>query len=184
MSSQMDGGSIALLDEATAHWQHQSLGNKSSYGRFPIHIFEHWQLHDATHKDIPGICNRYLNRHSVVRLVKNDPTGLFVVYVKMGPITIFGHISKPKKKWKGTRINTAKGFYDSTNVRLPDDIFHLYLYEAQYHQELISSTSEKQVDIISGTMTRDIEKAKNSDSWQDIVADVSRFGKNAFIEKK
>ncbi|MGX0902481.1 hypothetical protein ACSSV8_001045 [Roseovarius sp. MBR-79] len=184
VGSQLDDRSKALLDNAIAHWRNQLLGNESSYGRFPIHIFEHWQLHDANHEDLPGIWNRYLNRHSVIRLIKNDPTELFVVYVKMGPVAIFGHISKPKKRWRGTRINTAKGIYDSTDVRLPEDIFYLYMYEAQDHHELISSVSEKQQDIIYDTMTSDIERAKDSDSWRDVLADVSRFNKNAFIQKK
>jgi hypothetical protein len=58
------------------------------------------------------------------------------------------------------------------------------MYEAQDHHELISSVSEKQQDIIYDTMTSDIERAKDSDSWRDVLADVSRFNKNAFIQKK
>ena len=184
LSPKLDAQSKALLDIAVLHWRRQLLGEAKNYGRFPLHIFEHWQLHDAQHKAIPGNWNRYLNRHSVIRLVKNEPTALFLVYVKMGPVTVFGQISKPKRKWEGTRINTIKGFYNSAKVRLPADIFHLYMHEAQYHLDLVSSASEKQMDIISETFLKDISKATGSESWADLVADATRFGGNAFIPKK
>ncbi len=77
---------------------------------------------------------------------------------------------------------TSSGQYHSKNVKLPEEIFRLYLIEAQEHKALIDEASDKQKGVIATAIQNNLHDAMSKDSMKDFVADLTRSGNTAFMD--
>jgi hypothetical protein len=184
INSSADQSIIFLIEQALEDWRLYLLGDKNRLVRHPVHFFDIWQLHNARHAKLPGNWNRFVNRHSVIRYISNERNNTATIFVKMGPVSVFGHIIKPKRKWIGTRVNSCSGTFSSGQVRLPGELFFHLVEEAQSHMDLVNSVSPQQQEVISKSILDDMHRLTSSSAFIDLVADYTQFGDRAFLKGK
>ena len=180
---ELNAGQRIILENGADRWRKFLSGEVSNYGTYSIHLFDQWRLHDAVHEDLPGNWNRYLSRYVEIDFPSTSKEEDLMVYAKLGPISVFAHLSRPKHQWIGTRIRPNGGQYLSSKVSLPSNLFEYYRYRSSKGFATAKAISENQSNKIDEALVKDIERTVSSEAFTELQLDVNRFGSDAFKKK-
>lgn len=164
---------------AMATWRTFILGEIGNPAKNELHLISVGDFSQIRRANLPPNWNRYTRRTTEMDYAFSESGSFSAIHVKMGPVSIFGHISNTAQRWVGTRIAVNHGNF-RINAVLPVNLIDYYVSRAQGSHEKLASMSEKQKDVVAKSISDNIERIRTSDFLRVLERDVDQFGSDAF----
>ena len=163
---------LRLADRSMEVWRRFLLGidslKKSEFHFLPVDLIE-----SAGGIKVPANLNRYLTRCYDLDLVAGKRTAF--VLCKLGPMFFLGFIENSRQQWEGTRINLPGGQFKGNTI-VPIE-FRDYMFERAIALSTVKKAiSPKQVERVSETMKKDLNRVLGSESYRATEADIRMSG--------
>lgn len=164
---------------AKATWRSFILGDIGNPGKNELHLISVGDFSQIKRPNLPPNWNRYTRRATEMDFAFNESGTFEAIHVKMGPISIFGHISNTAQRWVGTRVAVNHGNF-RVNAVLPSNLVGYYISRARASHEKLAGMSEKQKNVIARSISDNLDRIRTSDFLRVMERDVDQFGSNAF----
>ncbi|XOY56486.1 MAG: hypothetical protein ACMUJK_01770 [Rhodobacterales bacterium] len=172
------------LQSAVGTWRSFILGEKDHPERFELHVVPVADLRKIQDLRAPDNWNRYCLRHIEMDLAYAESGGFLSVVVKLGPVSIVGHVRNNLQKWKGSRIATREGFFNPKKIVWPPTLLDYFFWRARNNQQIVASLSSKQVDLTKQSILKNLDRVAESGMFKAMLEDADRFGLDAVIQKE
>jgi len=170
-----------LVEGALEIWRKFLMGELPHPNENEIHILPVGEFTSLQHPNIPPNWNRYIKRTTECDIAFTDDNSFIAIFVKMGPIAVFGHVTNAATKWQGSRVSIRQGNYVQKIVLQPS-VLDFLVGRAQISWSLRDQLSDKQKSKVNSSIRKNVDRLAGSDLYEEIQNDFSRFGQAAFKE--
>lgn len=182
--------SEALLDDlsedarkdlvgALSTWKAFILAGRTNPGKNELHLIAVGEFSQLRRQHLPPNWHRYTQRTTEMDYSFNDSGTFSAIHVKMGPVSVFGHIKNSTQRWVGTRVAVNHGNF-RFDATLPTSLIDYYIMRAERSREKLSNMSTKQKGVVARTILDNTDRLRTSDFLKVMEQDVNLFGRDAF----
>ena len=130
--------------------------------------------------DMPESINRYLMR--AVDLSVPHAKDWAYTFAKMGRFIVLGQIVDPMpNQWRSARISANHGVIGPKKYELPMVLWSYLKSRARNTREALASMSTRQQEKVDQSFRANVDRYHGSDSFKAMRADISSFGRKAFL---
>ncbi len=184
--------SEALLDDlsedakkdlvcALSTWKEFILAGRTNPGNNELHLIAVGEFSRLRRQQLPPNWHRYTQRTTEIDYAFNDTGTFSAIHVKMGPVSVFGHIKNSMQKWVGTRVAVNQGSFRIDAV-LPPSLIDYYIMRAERSRQSLSEMSAKQKGVVARAVFDNADRLRTSDLFKAMKQDVELFGRDAFSD--
>jgi len=172
------------IRKALIAWKDFMLGKRPHPGEFQQHMFLFDAIeHTDNPKQFPPNMNRFLTRGSYINLAHSKGYPLFI-FVKMARITLLGFLGiEHPRQWVGSQIH-VQGGHIGGNIVAPVQFLEYLKERAAIIEKQQSLLSERQKSVIDRSISKNPDKAANSEVFEMMQRDIDMFGTEAVFNKK
>ena len=170
------------LTETLEVWRKFILGEIENPSKNEIHLLPIGEFANISNPKLPANWNRYCRRLIEIDFPISPSNNFSAVFVKLGPIALFGFIKNDAQKWYGSKVAIKHGFFVK-DMKLPRSILEYFADRSRRSRGKLAEMSPKQKEIIEKTMLKNLDSVANSDMFKEMEKDYLRFGQSAFEQE-